>query len=124
MEIGERIRQVRMHKGLTQGELVSEICSTTYLSRIESGKIKPSSSFIKKVSKKLDVNSDYLIDGNYEEIKLTIFKICNRYKKDKSITEADVSLLELYVREVDSIPLLIKVYGVLIYYHARQIYYM
>ncbi|OOR17653.1 helix-turn-helix domain-containing protein [Bacillus mycoides] len=120
MEIGERIRQVRMHKGLTQGELVSEICSTTYLSRIESGKIKPSSSFIKKVSKKLDVNSDYLIDGNYEEIKLTIFKICNRYKKDKSITEADVSLLELYVREVDSIPLLIKVYGVLIYYHARQ----
>lgn len=120
MEIGERIRQVRMHKGLTQGELVSEICSTTYLSRIESGKIKPSSSFIKKVSKKLDVNSDYLVDGNYEEIKLTIFKICNRYKKDKSITEADVSLLELYVREVDSIPLLIKVYGVLIYYHARQ----
>ncbi|MEC5267402.1 helix-turn-helix transcriptional regulator, partial [Bacillus mycoides] len=52
MEIGERIRQVRMHKGLTQGELVSEICSVTYLSRIESGKIKPSSSFLKQVSKK------------------------------------------------------------------------
>ncbi|MGU3371461.1 helix-turn-helix domain-containing protein [Bacillus mycoides] len=120
MEIGERIRQVRMHKGLTQGELVSGICSITYLSRIESGKIKPSSSFIEKVSKKLDVNSDYLIDGNYGKIKLIIFEICNRYKKDKSITEDDLSLLELYVREVDSIPLLLKVYGVLIYYHARQ----
>ena len=96
MEIGERIRYVRMHKGLTQGELVSGICSITYLSRIESGKIKPSSSFIKKVSKKLDVDSDYLINGNYEEIKITIFNICNKYKKDKSITEADLSLLELY----------------------------
>ncbi|MDQ7237343.1 helix-turn-helix transcriptional regulator, partial [Bacillus pacificus] len=120
MEIGERIRHVRMHKGLTQGELVSGICSITYLSRIESGKIKPSSSFIKKVSKKLDVDSDYLINGNYEEIKITIFKVCNKYKKDKSITEADLSLLEFYVREVDSIPLLLKVYGVLIYYHARH----
>ncbi|MBJ8071074.1 MULTISPECIES: helix-turn-helix domain-containing protein [Bacillus cereus group] len=120
MEIGERIRQVRMHKGLTQGELVSEICSVTYLSRIESGKIKPSSSFLKKVSKKLDVDGDYLIEGNHEEIKLTILEICNKYKKDKSITEAELSSLELYVREVDSIPLLLKVYGVLIYYHARQ----
>ena len=120
MEIGERIRQVRMHKGLTQGELVSEICSITYLSRIESGKIKPSSSFLIKVSKKLDVNGDYLIDGNHEEIKFTILEICNKYKKDKSITEAELSLLELYVREVDSIPLLLKIYGVIIYYHARQ----
>ncbi|EJS68779.1 hypothetical protein ICU_02332 [Bacillus cereus BAG2X1-1] len=120
MEIGGRIRQVRMHKGLTQGELVSGICSITYLSRIESGKIKPSSSFIKKVSKRLDVDNDYLIDGNHEEIKLTIFEMCNKYKKDKSITEADLSFLELYVREVDSIPLLLKIYGVLIYYHARQ----
>ncbi|MEK5247196.1 helix-turn-helix domain-containing protein [Bacillus sp. FSL R9-9530] len=120
MEIGERIRQVRMHKGLTQGELVSEICSVTYLSRIESGKIKPSSSFLKQVSKKLGVDCDFLIDGNYEEIKLTILEICNKYKKDKIITEAELSLLELYVREVDSIPLLLKVYGVLIYYHARQ----
>ncbi|MED0970531.1 transcriptional regulator [Bacillus paramycoides] len=120
MEIGERIRQVRMHKGLTQGEIVSGICSITYLSRIESGKIKPSSSFIKKVSNKLGIDGDYLIDGNYEEIKLTILEICNKYKKDKSINEADLSLLELYVREVDSIPSLLKVYGVLIYYHARQ----
>ncbi|MED0960791.1 helix-turn-helix transcriptional regulator [Bacillus paramycoides] len=120
MEIGERIRQVRMQKGLTQGELVSGICSITYLSRIESGKIKPSPSFIKKVSKKLDVDSDYLIDGNYEEIKLTILEICNKYKKDKKITKAQVSLLELYIRAVDSIPLLLKMYGVIIYYHVRN----
>ncbi|MGR3778735.1 helix-turn-helix domain-containing protein [Bacillus paramycoides] len=120
MEIGERIRQVRMHKGLTQGELVSGICSIAYLSRIESGKIKPSSSFIKKVSKKLGIDCDFLIDGNHEEIKLTILEICDKYKKDKSITEAELSSLELYVREVDSIPLLLKVYGVLIYYYARN----
>lgn len=83
MEIGERIRQVRMHKGLTQGELVSGVCSITYLSRIESGKIKPSSSFLIKVSKKLGVNCDFLIDDNHEEIKFTILEICDKYKKIK-----------------------------------------
>ncbi|CAI8963089.1 hypothetical protein KOY_03396 [Bacillus cereus VDM021] len=34
MQIGERIRQIRIHKGLTQGEFLSGICSVAYLSRI------------------------------------------------------------------------------------------
>ena len=45
MEIGERIRQIRIHKGLTQTDLIKGICSNTYISKIESGKSKPSYSF-------------------------------------------------------------------------------
>ncbi|EOP64459.1 hypothetical protein IIQ_03663 [Bacillus cereus VD118] len=56
MNIGERIRQIRIHKEFTQGELVSEICSITYLSRIENGQIKPSVSFLEKVAKKMEVD--------------------------------------------------------------------
>ncbi|PEY28782.1 transcriptional regulator [Bacillus cereus] len=120
MQIGERIRQIRIHKGFTQGELVSEICSIAYLSRIENGQIKPSSSFLKKVSQKLNVDSDFLIEGRSEGIESNILKICDTYKKNESISETELSSLELYVRDTDSIPLLLKVYGVLIYYHARN----
>ncbi|MBO1625658.1 transcriptional regulator [Bacillus sp. SY8(2021)] len=119
MQIGERIRQIRIHKGLTQGELVSGICSIAYLSRIENRQIKPSSSFLKKVSQKLNVDSDFLISGKNEGV-ASILKICDKYKKDKRITETELSSLELYVRDTDSIPLLLKTYGVLIYYHARN----
>ncbi|PEY28781.1 hypothetical protein CN354_27755 [Bacillus cereus] len=34
MQIRERIRQIRMHKGITHGELVSALCAVAYLSRI------------------------------------------------------------------------------------------
>ncbi|MGZ9781219.1 helix-turn-helix domain-containing protein [Bacillus pseudomycoides] len=120
MQIGERIRQIRIHKGMTQGELVSGICSVAYLSRIENGQIKPSFSFLKKVSQKLNLDSDFLIDRKNESIESNIFKICERYKKDERITETELSSLELYVRDTDSMPLLLKAYGVLIYYHARN----
>ncbi|WP_410982855.1 helix-turn-helix domain-containing protein [Bacillus cereus] len=120
MQIGEKIRQIRIHKGMTQGELVSEICSIAYLSRIENGQIKPSSSFLQKVSQKLNVDWDFLIDGKNEGIESSILKICQKYKQDESISETELSSLELYVREMDSIPLLLKIYGVLIYYHTRN----
>ncbi|MEY8348046.1 helix-turn-helix transcriptional regulator [Bacillus cereus] len=120
MQIGERIRQIRIHKGLTQGELVSGICSIAYLSKIENGQVKPSASFLKKVSQKLNVEWDFLIEGKNEWIESSILKICEKYKQDESISEAELSSLELYVRDSDSMPLLLKVYGVLIYYHARN----
>ena len=120
MNIGERIRQIRIHKEFTQGELVSGICSITYLSRIENGQIKPSASFLEKISKKLDADYNFLINADEEDIEPKILEICTKYKTEKIISEQDLSLLELYVRETSSIPLLLKAYGVLIYYHSRN----
>ncbi|WP_035430113.1 helix-turn-helix domain-containing protein [Bacillus sp. UNC322MFChir4.1] len=120
MNIGERIRQIRIHKEFTQGELVSGICSITYLSRIENGQIKPSASFLEKIAKRLDVDCNFLVDGNNDDMEPKIIEICNRYKNDKVISEKDLSFLELYVRDIDSILLLLKAYGVLIYYHSRN----
>ena len=120
MNIGERIRQIRIHKEFTQGELVSEICSITYLSRIENGQIKPSVSFLEKVAKKMEVDYNFLVDADYGDIEPMLLGICNKYKNDKIISEKDLSSLELYVRDIDSILLLLKAYGVLIYYHSRN----
>ncbi|EEM01680.1 XRE family transcriptional regulator [Bacillus pseudomycoides] len=120
MNVGERIRQIRIHKEFTQGELVSGICSITYLSRIENGQIKPSTSFLEKVAEKLDVGYKFLVDADHEDVEPKLLQICEKYKKEKIISEKDLSLLELYVRETNSIPLLLKAYGTLIYYHARN----
>ncbi|MCM3738001.1 helix-turn-helix domain-containing protein [Bacillus cytotoxicus] len=120
MNIGERIRQIRIHKEFTQGELVSGICSITYLSRIENGQIKPSTSFLEKVAEKLDVDYNFLINADEEDIEPKLLEICMEYKTEKIISEQDLSLLEIYVRETNSIPLLLKAYGVLIYYHSRS----
>lgn len=120
MNVGERIRQIRIHKEFTQGELVSGICSITYLSRIENGQIKPSASFLEKVAEKLDIDYNFLVDADYGDIEPMLLGICNKYKNDKSISEKDLSSLELYVRDIDSILLLLKAYGVLIYYHSRN----
>ncbi|MDP7978546.1 helix-turn-helix domain-containing protein [Bacillus sp. WLY-B-L8] len=120
MNIGERIRQIRIHKKFTQGELVSGICSITYLSRIENGQIKPSASFLEKVAKKLDVDYNFLVDADYEDIEPKLLEICNKYKNDVLISNKDLASLELYVRETDSNLLLLKAYGVLIYYHSRN----
>ncbi|CAI8720604.1 hypothetical protein EMIT019CA3_140030 [Bacillus pseudomycoides] len=57
MKIGEKIRQIRIHREMTQGELVNGICSIPYLSRVENGTAKPSHSFLEKVSAKLDIIS-------------------------------------------------------------------
>lgn len=120
MNIGERIRQIRIHKEFTQGELVSGICSITYLSRIENGQIKPSASFLEKAAKKLEVDYNFLVDADYEDIEPKLLEICNKYKNDNIISEKDLSSLELYVRDIDSILLLLKAYGVLMYYHSRN----
>lgn len=120
MNTGGRIRQIRIHKKFTQGELVSGICSITYLSRIENGQIKPSASFLEKVAKKLDVDYNFLVDADYEDIKPKLLEICNKYKNDVLISNKDLASLELYVRETDSNLLLLKAYGVLIYYHSRN----
>ncbi|WJE55071.1 tetratricopeptide repeat protein [Bacillus cereus] len=120
MNVGERIRQIRIHKEFTQGELVCGICSITYLSRIENGQIKPSAPFLEEVAKKLEVDYNFLVDADHEDIEPKLLEICNRYKNDNIISEKDLSSLELYVRDIDSILLLLKAYGVLIYYHSRN----
>lgn len=120
MQIGERIRQLRIHKRLTQGELVSGICSVTYLSRIENGQIKPSYSFLQQISPKLDIDINFLVEIDATDLESEIIKIYKHYKETNSITDKEISMFELAIREIHSIPLLLMTYGTLIYYHVRN----
>jgi len=115
--LAERIRQLRIHKGMNQSELVDGICSIAYLSRIENGKIKPSKQFLEKISKKLDIDLQYLSDLDTFNFKSTIQDISNKYRLNNSLTDKEVSLLEIYSLEMHSVPILLQIYGVLIHYY-------
>ncbi|MDN7245451.1 helix-turn-helix domain-containing protein [Planococcus shenhongbingii] len=118
MEIGERIRQVRIHKGLTQTELINGICSNTYISKIESGKAKPSYSFIVKIAKVLEVDTEFLLNVNMKNVEPDVHRIYESYISSRKIDSQDLALLKLHSKENHSNSTLIKIYYVLISYYT------
>lgn len=120
MEIGERIRQVRIHKGLTQTELIKGICSNTYISKIESGKAKPSYSFIMKIAKVMEVEPEFLLNMDIKNIEPDIYRIYETYIQTGKIESQDLALLKLHARESHSTSTLIKIYYVLISHYTKH----
>ncbi|WP_345242085.1 helix-turn-helix transcriptional regulator [Pontibacillus salipaludis] len=120
MYIAEKIRQLRIHKGMNQSEFVNGICSITYLSRIENGKIPPSKSFLSKISKKLDIDVEYLTTNDVTNFKSTILEIIKRYKSNNSLSEKELALLEIHATEAHPPDTLIEVYGVLLHYYVNK----
>ena len=61
--VAERLRTLRKHAGLTQGELAGERFSKEYVSQIELGKTKPSAEAIDYLAARLDVDPLFLETG-------------------------------------------------------------
>ena len=69
--IGERIRQLRESRGMTQSQLQSSSrVSRSYLSRIESGQMTPSLGTLEKIAEALDVglNRFFVPESNGESL--------------------------------------------------------
>ncbi len=115
--VGERIRQLRIHKQLTQKELTEGICSITYLSRIENGQINPSAEFLRKVSKRLGYDLTELSSPNRDEKTLGIVE---SYKQKGEITEEDLSYLHIQTLELNSTKVNLHLYGVLLRYYTTK----
>lgn len=120
MEIGERIRQIRIHKGLTQTELIKGICSNTYISKIESGKAKPSYSFILKIASVMEVDPEFLLNRNLKNAETDVQRIYEEYIQSEKVGSQDLALLKLHARENHSNSTLIKIYSVLIAYYTKH----
>lgn len=122
MNIGEKLRQLRVHKGLTQTKLVEGICSITYLSRIENGKIKPSTQFLKKAALRLNTKLDDLINTSSQDKESRIVKIFNHYKRYKKIKDEDLSFLSLQTVEMHGSEIMAMVFGILIrHFHSKRL---
>src|SRR5919201_2638313 len=61
--IGERLRRLRLERGLSQRDLSARGISSAYISRIEAGARQPSVKALRLLAQKLGVSPDYLETG-------------------------------------------------------------
>lgn len=62
--IGERLKRLRLERGLSQRELAAPGVSYAYISRIEAGTRQPSVKALRRLAVKLNVTADYLETGS------------------------------------------------------------
>lgn len=62
--IGERLKRLRLERGLSQRELAAPGVSYAYISRIEAGTRQPSVKALRKLAAKLGVSADFLESGS------------------------------------------------------------
>ena len=62
--IGERLKRLRLDRGLSQRELAAPGVSYAYISRIEAGTRQPSVKALRRLAAKLGVTADYLETGS------------------------------------------------------------
>jgi transcriptional regulator with XRE-family HTH domain len=82
--IGQRLKRLRLERGLSQRELAAPGVSYAYISRIEAGTRQPSVKALRRLAAKLGVTADYLETGSDLD--------------DDSARELRLSDLELAVR--------------------------
>lgn len=87
MQVGERIRQARKHRGITQRELglkagFPEKSADTRIAQYEIGARVPKKGVRDKIAEVLDINPRYLYDSDIysvEDIMFTLFEIDEHY---------------------------------------------
>src|SRR5204863_8595475 len=62
--IGQRLKRLRLERGMSQRELAAPGVSYAYISRIEAGTRQPSVKALRKLAAKLGVTADYLESGS------------------------------------------------------------
>lgn len=62
--IGQRLKRLRLERGMSQRELAAPGVSYAYISRIEAGTRQPSVKALRKLAAKLGVTADYLETGS------------------------------------------------------------
>ncbi|CAM3866837.1 helix-turn-helix domain-containing protein [Mesobacillus thioparans] len=120
MLIGEKIRQLRIHKKMTQDQLVMGISSVTYLSRIENGKIKPSKSFLEKISRRLNITINDLLNENFSEKEEKIIQLIDEYKTSKYISEDDFTFINMSSKEPHKTHIIVQIFTFLISFHIDK----
>lgn len=87
-EIGKKIKELRLAKGLTQAELAEKVsCGTNHISFIEIGKKLPSLQLLIELVKALDTSFDYVLLENYDESRRTLIECDELYKEIETLQE-------------------------------------
>ncbi|PWK16225.1 helix-turn-helix domain-containing protein [Tumebacillus permanentifrigoris] len=92
--LGQKIREWRMRKGITQTELAEGLVTPSMISQIESDKANPSFKLLEGISRKLDVPIDeFLMDMQEQLEEDTRYKLAKSLMGTKDYAKA-ISVLE------------------------------
>src|SRR5918996_5829208 len=76
--LGDRVRQLRVAKGLTQTELAGDRFSKEYLSQIERGKTRPTGETVEWLAARLGVDSSFLETGVSSSARARVESVISR----------------------------------------------
>jgi len=98
--IGERLKRLRLERGLSQRELAAPGVSYAYISRIEAGTRQPSVKALRRLAGKLGVSADYLERGSdldptsERELRLADLELAVRLGESTGVEESIEALVE------------------------------
>lgn len=78
IEIGNRIKELRLKKNMTKTELAKNICSVSYITRIENGERCPTSVILRQLTNKLGVTPENLFRVIESPTGLDVKKLLNQ----------------------------------------------
>ena len=103
MTLGDKIRNLRKKKGLSQGELADKIgISGNHLSRLERGHYQPSADVLKKVAGVLEVSTDYILsesNSDSPEVQIQDASLAERVRMLDQLDDEDKTAI---IRVIDS----------------------
>jgi len=104
--IGQRLRRLRLERGLSQRELSDRGVSYAYISRIEAGARRPSVKALRMLARKLGVSADYLETGSEiretDERELQIADAELELRLAENTDEAETKLEQLRVKALEA----------------------
>lgn len=84
-EIADRIRKVRLERGMTQQELADAIGlkSRSSINKIEMNTYEPGLEQIKRIARALNCDPDYLVFGQEDDVNEEIKRLMSRLSAEK-----------------------------------------
>ncbi|WP_172844393.1 helix-turn-helix domain-containing protein [Tumebacillus algifaecis] len=83
LSLGQRIRELRFSKGMTQIELAKGLCTPSMVSQVESDRARPSYKVLVSIAARLDVPLEHLLNGVSFDLENS-----SKYKLAKSMVQA------------------------------------
>lgn len=101
MTVGERIKELRIQKKLTQTELAG-LVSLSYIQvgRYETNKSNPSADVLNRLAAALDTSTDYLMKGTQDEAvaaQLTDKELLKQFKQVELLNQEDKHLIKTFI---------------------------
>lgn len=101
MTVGNRIKELRTGKKMTQAQLANEVgLSYIQIGRYEKQKSNPSAEVLQRLAEALNTTTDYLMNGTSEQIaatKVTDRDLINLFKDVEQLSKEDQEMVKTFL---------------------------